>query len=106
MKQKKIHTHLCIILWSLWFCAILITVLYTILSSMNDFDVNCFFWKIVEPYNRTILLLSLIPIEPIICVFTIIKKCEPVKKTIVFFLITMVLWATNIIIYVSLIGGV
>ena len=106
MKCEKIHTYLCIVLWCLWLFGILITISHAIFSNVNAFNVDWFFWKVVEPYNRILLLFSLIPIEPLICIFIFISKHEPVKKTLLFFLSTVILWVAYIIIYVSFTGGI
>lgn len=108
--MKKIHLYTCYVLWGLWAIGMLLIGILPLITLFNGDD-NFFFWYIVEPYNSIVILLSLIPIEPIMFIITlIIETLEWTKKsffTIVLpFIITIVMWFVYICVFVMGTGGV
>ena len=108
--MKKVHFYTCCVLWALWIIGIkLIGILFlTYFLKGND---NFFFWNIVEPYNSIVLLLSIIPIEPIMFIIALIVEIPKWTKksflTVVLpFVITVVMWHVYIGVFIMGTGGV
>lgn len=114
--MKRKHLVFCYILWSVWFFGIFLLVISIPLDAMDTFiDSNighAFFWYVVEPYNRYLILLSLLPIEPIFFIITLIaellnKEREKLFLTVILpFIITVILCPTYLCLFVALTGGV
>lgn len=95
--MKKVHGVLCLFLWCFWFVGILSVGILNF-DYFNQY--NDLFWKIIEPYNRIVILASLIPVEPIICLCTIVYskfRRISIKNDIILFFITFLFW----IIYIN-----
>lgn len=106
---KSIHLAICVIIWLLWFAGV---ALIAIARFGNLDNPNDFFFNIVHPYNRVILLCSLIPVEPIICVSAIINDCRQnagiseILMSVLLFLVTAIFWVVYISLYILWTGGV
>lgn len=109
-KMKKVHLYTCFILWGLWLIGVLLVGL-NILIVICIGDVPFLFFNIVYPYNLLLLLLSLIPIEPIMFIIALILEIPKWTKksflTVVLpFIITFVMWNAYIAVFILGTGGV
>lgn len=105
MKSKNSLTFFYVSLcyWIVWLVGVMLTVIMTFGEAHN----NSCFWEIVEPYNRTVLLFSLLPIIPLMF-FSKISKAESEQKESlkIILAIDILLWLGYICAYVGLTGGV
>lgn len=100
----KVHVGVCLLLWTLWSVGIALIVV-----GRGDIE---FFFRISDPYNRTVLLCSLIPVEPTLFVTATISAVRgkaPFQRVllgVLFFVVTAILCLVYIVLFVSLTGGV
>jgi hypothetical protein len=101
----KTHFRICLILWGLWGIGLILTGT-SLLFFQHQNDV--FFWNIVLPFNNIILLLSLIPIEPIACIRAIYfnRDIHQVRKNVILAILSFIFWILYIYAYVEWTGGV
>ena len=109
--MKKVHLITCLSLWTLWVGGIILLLFNLWLQLIIGNDSNGFFFAVVSPYNFAVLLLSLIPVEPIMFIITlIIETVNWTKKSfmaiVLPFGITLLLWYVYICAFVGLTGGV
>ncbi len=110
-QMKKVHIFTCFSLWTLWVGGIILLLFNLCLQLIIGNDANEFFFAVVEPYSVAVLLLSLIPIKPIMFIITlIIETLEWTKKSfltvVVPFLVTVLMCFVYMCAFVGLTGGV
>ena len=101
----KIHKYLCFALWGLWGLGLCLTGI-SAFCFQHD---NWLFWKLVVPYNILAQFVSLIPLEPIFCFWSIHdrkKAKQSYASDILLLCITALFWIAYITLYVSWTGGV
>lgn len=110
--MKKVHLLFCIALCVFWFTGIKYLIysdLYILILN-ND---NTYFFTLANPYNTVciLLLLIVIPVEPVMLIITlIIETLQWTKKSfltiVVPFIITFIMWWVYLFAFVGLTGGV
>ena len=108
-RLNKTHAIICILYWVLWIIGLLF-IGVSLLVYQNDN--RWFFENIVHPYNSLISILSLIPIEPILCIVAFTKNIITKKslfkiiRPLIWGLCTIVFFMLYAFIFVVLTGGV
>lgn len=110
IRIRSIHKLICIILWSAWAVGILLLLLHLILLLLHDGVSHDLFFLVVYPYNRVVLLFSLLPIEPIVLIAALIQDIrtegitKDVSKSLLWFVITAVIWLIYVGLFILLTG--
>ncbi len=103
-RVNKIHLGICIAYWLLWAVGIILLVI-----RRGD---NAFFWQISEPYNRAVLVCSVIPVEPVFFAVSALKgfaRKQPFRHHlfgIILFVSNAVVWLAYISLFIMMTGGV
>lgn len=114
MKKLKGFT-VCLIISALylinWFTGIVLLLIDNLLYHISRDNYLDFFWNVVEPYNRISLLISIIPVVPIvafICIIVDLVKKQPLGALLSFAMcvITNISWMVYVCLFVFLTGGV
>ena len=107
--MKRVHLFCCFTLWSLWLFGLFLLLLELEIVSLNLFwqDFNYPYFNIAGMYNLNLMMLSLLPIEPILFIIAlIIETLEWTKRsflTVVLpFFITAILWFVHFCVCVSM----
>ena len=101
----NVHKNACRVLWALWSAGLLVTAISRFaFEHGNDF----LFWKVTAPYNQFVLMLSMLPVEPILCFTAILldRSGKSVRTNLAYLGITGLLWLVYIALYVIWTGGV
>lgn len=108
-RLRKLHTICCIVAWIAWIIGLALTATATYLQSDSY---NTVFFSIVHPYNSIVLLCSLLPVEPVLCIAIVVygvrAKTSPknIIKPVALFFLTVMFWVAYVGLYIALTGGV
>ncbi len=106
MRSMRSHMFFCFFLWGIWGIGLCLTGASLFFYQHNN---DFLFWKIMTPYNQIVQIVSLIPIEPILCILAIRESKQHNKSyfpAILLCCVTFFLWLAYITLYVHWTGGV
>ena len=107
-RLKKVHIGVCCFLWVAWVMGIIVSAI----SRFVFFNEKIFFYNFVHPYNSVVLIASLFPVEPILCIICVTdnlihnKKRSDLLLAVVLFIFTSVLWLIYVNTWVKWSGGI
>lgn len=110
IRIRKVHKSICVFLWIAWAIGILLLLLTLLLNGIQNGITHKIFYILVKPYISGVMFISLLPIEPLAFIVSLIQdlSCKEHMKTILisvrYFAVTVVFWLAYIGLNIVLTG--
>ena len=110
IRIRKVHKSICVCLWIAWAIGVLLLLLDLLLNGIQNGITHEIFYRLIKPYISSVMLLSLLPIEPLALIVSLIQdfSCKEHMRTILisvcYFAVTVVFWLAFIGLNILLTG--